>query len=106
MLVRTIATPETEIAMATVEKRSISLTSELATLVDEAVASGEFGNASEMIREALRQWKDRRDLHGYTVEELRLLWHEGLAGERARPLSDSFPSIIKQKGRERLSSRD
>ena len=106
MLVRTIATPETEIAMATVEKRSISLTSELATLVDEAVASGEFGNASEMIREALRQWKDRRDLHGYTVEELRLLWHEGLAGERARPLSDSVPSIIKQKGRERLSSRD
>lgn len=65
--------------MSNVEKRSISLTPELAAVVDQAVAGGEFGNASEVIREALRQWKDRRDLHGYTVEELRRLWDEGIA---------------------------
>ncbi|MER9304575.1 type II toxin-antitoxin system ParD family antitoxin [Mesorhizobium sp. M0496] len=42
------------------------------------VAAGEYASASEVIRDALRQWKDRRDLHGYTVEELRRLVQEGI----------------------------
>ncbi|GIT93339.1 transcriptional regulator [Jannaschia pagri] len=92
--------------MPTVEKRSISLPPELASLVDRAVAEGEFGNASEVIREALRQWKDRRDLHGYTVEELRLLWDEGQGSGTPRPLSDDYAARIKAEGRARLSGRD
>ena len=31
-----------------------------------------------MIRDALRQWKDRRDLFGYMIEELRRLVQEGI----------------------------
>ena len=88
--------------MPTVEKRSVSLPSELAAVVDDAVASGEFGNASEVIREALRQWKDRRDLHGYTVEELRALWQEGLASGPSR-LADL--EALKAEGRRRLAAR-
>lgn len=64
--------------MATVEKRSVALSPELAAAVDRAVAAGEYGNASEVIRDALRQWKERRELYGYTVEELRGLIAEGL----------------------------
>ena len=72
--------------MSTVEKRSISLPPELAAVVDQAVAAGEFGSASEVIREALRQWKERRDLLGHTVEELRMLWQQGLESGPPAPL--------------------
>lgn len=64
--------------MGHVDKRSITLSNELASVVDEAVEAGEYASASEVIREALRQWKERRDLLGYTVEELRALAQEGI----------------------------
>jgi antitoxin ParD1/3/4 len=84
--------------VSAVEKRSVSLTPELAAVVDQAVAGGEFGNASEVIREALRQWKERGDLYGYTVEELRLLWDEGVASGTARPMTGAFTDLIKRRG--------
>ena len=64
--------------MGQVDKRSITLSPELAQVVDDVVAAGEYASASEVIRDALRQWKDRRDLLGYTVEELRKLVQEGI----------------------------
>lgn len=64
--------------MPQVEKRSIALSPELAAAVDRAVAGGEYGNVSEVIRDALRQWKERRELYGYTVDELRRLVDEGM----------------------------
>jgi antitoxin ParD1/3/4 len=63
--------------MQTGEKRSITLSPELAAIVDRAVAAGEYASASEVIRDALRQWKERRDLFGYTLEDLRRLIREG-----------------------------
>ncbi|QDC00068.1 MULTISPECIES: type II toxin-antitoxin system ParD family antitoxin [Phyllobacteriaceae] len=70
--------------MGQIDKRSITLSSELATAVDEAVATGEYASASEVVRDALRLWKERRDLLGYTVEELRVLWDEGIASGPGR----------------------
>ena len=64
--------------MGHVDKRSITLSQELATAVDEAVAAGEYASASEVVRDALRLWKQRRDLYGYTLEELRALIQEGI----------------------------
>jgi antitoxin ParD1/3/4 len=64
--------------MGHVDKRSITLSPELAASVDDAVAAGEYASASEVIRDALRQWKERRDLFGYSIEELRALIQEGI----------------------------
>ena len=47
--------------MGHVDKRSITLSPELAAAVDDVVAAGEYASASEVIRDALRQWKERRD---------------------------------------------
>ncbi|MER8609835.1 type II toxin-antitoxin system ParD family antitoxin [Mesorhizobium sp. M0435] len=68
--------------MGQVDKRSITLSPELAAAVDDVVAAGEYASASEVIRDALRQWKDRRDLLGYTVEELRKMAQEGSTADR------------------------
>jgi antitoxin ParD1/3/4 len=70
--------------MANVEKLSIALTPEMAGLVRQAVASGEYATTSEVVREALREWKQRRALQPRDIEELRLLWEEGLASGPGR----------------------
>lgn len=63
--------------MATVEKMTIALTPEMAGFVRRAVAAGEYASTSEAIREAVREWKERREPLGYTVDELRALVQEG-----------------------------
>ena len=56
-------------------KISISLTDEHARMISEAVASGDYASSSEVIREALRDWRGKR-LIGR-------LWDEGIASGRA-----------------------
>jgi antitoxin ParD1/3/4 len=70
--------------MANVEKLSIALTPEMAGLVRRAVESGEYATTNEVVREALREWKQRRALQPRDIEELRLLWEEGLASGPGR----------------------
>ncbi|MER9326154.1 type II toxin-antitoxin system ParD family antitoxin [Mesorhizobium sp. M0488] len=82
--------------MGQVDKRSITLSPELARAVDDVVAAGEYASASEVIRDALRRWKDRRDLLGYTVEELRRLVQEGI---------DSGPALDGQPIMDRLRAK-
>ncbi len=92
-----------ESLMGQVDKRSITLSPELAQAVDDVVAAGEYASASEVIRDALRQWKDRRDLFGYTLDELRKLVQEGIDSGPGR-----FASMdeIKAEARRRLRSDD
>jgi antitoxin ParD1/3/4 len=47
--------------MSDVKKVSFALTTELANKVREAVRDGEYASASEVVREAIREWMDRRD---------------------------------------------
>ncbi len=58
-------------------KISISITDEHAALLGEAVRSGDYASSSEVVREALREWRTRR-LIGR-------LWDEGLASGPAAP---------------------
>jgi S-DNA-T family DNA segregation ATPase FtsK/SpoIIIE len=50
--------------MSKLEKLSISLTPELASLVRSAVTEGDYASTSEVIREALRDWKFKQKSHG------------------------------------------
>ncbi len=64
--------------MSTVKKLSIALTPEMANEVQAAVSSGDYASSSEVIREALRDWRRKRALHAQEIEELRKLWREGI----------------------------
>lgn len=59
------------------EKLSISVTSEHARLIHDAVASGDYASSSEVVREALRDWRAKR--------MLALHWDAGLASGKADP---------------------
>jgi antitoxin ParD1/3/4 len=64
--------------MSNVEKISIALTPDLALLVQQAVESGGYASTSEVIREALRDWKIKRSFREQQIEEVRSLWREGI----------------------------
>lgn len=70
--------------MPNVEKLSIALTPEMAGLVRGAVESGEYATTSEVVREALREWQQRRTLQQRDIEDLRQLWAAGLASGPGR----------------------
>ncbi len=84
-----------------VAKVSVALTTEMAELVEEAVASGDYASGSEVIRDALREWKVRRTLNFRERDELRRLWAEGLASGPGR---FSGTASIKREARRRLKA--
>jgi antitoxin ParD1/3/4 len=87
--------------MSNVQKVSVALTPEFMAMLKEAVDTGEYTSASEVIRDALRQWKQRRALEERSTEDLRDLWEEGIASGRGR-----FSSIdaIKKEAKRRAGS--
>ena len=85
--------------MASVVKISIALSSELLETVKKAVASGRYASASEVVREALRDWNLRQPLREAEVERLRTAWTEGLKSGRSQPFDIEQ---IKKRARERL----
>lgn len=88
--------------MANVEKVSIALTPEIAAVVRQAVESGEYASNSEIVREALRDWKLKRTLQRQEVEEMRRIWNEGLHSGASR-----FAGMaeIKAEARRRLEAQ-
>ena len=88
--------------MSNVEKVSVSLSHELLDSVREAVESGEYGSASEVIREALREWKLRKPLRQAEIERLRKAWDEGIASGGFEPFD---MDEILAEARARFASR-
>jgi antitoxin ParD1/3/4 len=82
-----------------VEKMSVALTPEMAAAVRDAVASGEYVSASEVVREALRLWKAHQNVREREIEELRRFWREGIESGPATPLDFAK---IKAQGRKLL----
>jgi antitoxin ParD1/3/4 len=85
--------------MPNVEKISVALTSEMAAFVRDVVESGEYASNSEVIREALRDWRQKRLLQFQNIDEVRCLWQEGI-DSGAGQYKDI--EAIKQEARRRL----
>ncbi len=64
--------------MANVEKISVALPPEMVDLIKEAVEGGTYSSSSEVIREALRDWKEKQKRKAIAIKELKRVWREGL----------------------------
>ena len=80
--------------MAKVEKLSIALTPELAATVRDALSSGQYASASELIREALREWQQKRIEREQVVAEIIRLWDEGIANGPSVPAAEAFEKLL------------
>ena len=65
---------------------NISLTPQLEQMVKTKVASGLYGSASEVLREALRLLEERDRIHAMRIEELRAEIKKGLNSGEPTPL--------------------
>ena len=90
--------------MPNVKIVNVALTPEMASMIREVVAAGECASASEVIREALHEWKFRRMQRDQAVAELGLLWDEGMASGNAVDGGEAF-ARIKSKLDARIAER-
>ena len=81
---------------------NISLPIELENRVREHVASGLYGSASEVIREALRLFEAYQVTQSGHLQALRADINQGLADVKASRVSTLDVKAIKQQGRQRL----
>jgi antitoxin ParD1/3/4 len=78
---------------------NINLTPQLEAMVREKVASGLYGSASEVVREALRLMEEQDRMRAAKLEQLRQSIREGL---ESGPAGELDIEAIKRRGRERL----
>ncbi len=65
--------------MSNVEKISIALPREMISGIKSAVESGEYATTSEVVRDAMRDWKHKRQRASLEIDELRRMVNEGVA---------------------------
>lgn len=83
--------------MSAAEKISIALPSEMATIVRNAVATGEYASSSEVIRDALRDWTHKRTLRQQGITDLRQLWQDALQDKTRGVAPDDVLNRLERK---------
>lgn len=85
--------------MSNVEKLSVALTPDMVAEVRAAVEVGDYGSVSEVVRDALRDWRLRRKLESLETEELRRLVQEGIESEPSLDADKVFARLRARFGR-------
>jgi len=83
--------------MATVEKISIALPPEMVSLVRQAVETGEYASSSEVVRDALRDWTQKRSLRQQGIDELRQVWRQALQDEASNVSAENVLDRLERK---------
>ena len=91
--------------MAAIERLTITLPAEMAGLVKRAVDEGNYASSSEVIREALRDWKVKRELQLGQLAELKADIDRGLADVAEGRVATFDANRIIARGRKLLEDR-
>lgn len=83
--------------MPSVEKISIALPTEMVAVVRQAVETGEYASSSEVVRDALRDWTQKRGMRREGMEELRKVWRQAM--------ENSSPGVSAKKVLDRLERK-
>lgn len=79
--------------MANVEKMSVAVTQEMAAMMRRLIESGEYASASEVVREALRDWAHMRSRRDQAIDEIGRHWDAGVESGSAVEGEDAFARI-------------
>ena len=77
----------------------------MAAVVRSAVEGGDYASTSEVIREALRDWKSKRAVQLHELELLKADIDKGLADVAAGRLKDFDADRIIERGKKLLATR-
>ncbi len=91
--------------MSTIERLTITMPADMAAAVKGAVEDGDYASTSEVIREALRDWRSKR---AHQLQELSLLRgdvEKGMADIAAGRVVNFEAQRIIERGRKLLGVR-
>ena len=91
--------------MAEIERLTVTLPAEMAALVRSAVDEGNYASSSEVIREALRDWKTKRAIQLHELEGLKADIDRGLTDLAEGRVQEFDPTRIIERGRTLLAGR-
>ncbi len=91
--------------MAEIERMTITLPSDMAAVVKSAVNGGDYASSSEVVREALRDWKTKRALQLQELTALKADIDRGLADLAEGRVQDFDADRIVERGRTLLAGR-
>ena len=91
--------------MSAIERMTITMPAEMAAVVKGAVEGGDYASTSEVIREALRDWKSKRAIRLHELEALKADIDKGLADVAAGRVKTFDVDGIVERGRKLLASR-
>jgi antitoxin ParD1/3/4 len=94
-----------EINMGELERLTITMPSELAAVIKTAVAEGDYASTSEVVREALRDWKIKRAIRHEEITALKADIDKGLADVAAGRLTEFNADQVVERGRKLLAAR-
>jgi antitoxin ParD1/3/4 len=91
--------------MSTIERMTITMPAEMAAVVKDAVEGGDYASTSEVVRDALRDWKAKRAVKLHELEALKAEIDKGLADVAAGRVHDFDVDEIIARGRTLLAAR-
>ena len=91
--------------MAEIERLTITLPSDMAAVVKGAVEGGDYASNSEVVREALRDWKMKRALQLEELASLKADIDRGLSDVTEGRVKEFDKAKIIERGRKLLAGR-
>ncbi len=93
------------LAMSDIERLTITLPTEMAAALRVAVAEGDYASTSEVVREAIRDWKVKRILQMQELAVLKADIDKGLADVASGRIKAFDKNNIMERGRSLLAGR-
>jgi antitoxin ParD1/3/4 len=91
--------------MPDIERLTITLPADMAATVRSAVDAGDYASTSEVVREAIREWKMKRALQLQELAALKQDIEKGLADVAAGRVKEFDADAIIARGRKLLADR-
>ena len=91
--------------MSGIERMTITMPADMAAVLKAAVEGGDYASTSEVVREALREWKLKRAMQTQEIAALKADIEMGLADVAAGKLTDFNANKIVERGRQLLAKR-
>lgn len=89
----------------TLERLTVTMPAEMAATIKQAVEDGDYASTSEVVREALREWKMRRQVMLNELSALKADIDQGLEDVAAGRVKSFDAQRIIERGRQLLAAR-
>lgn len=91
--------------MPNIQRMTITLPTDMAGAIKGAIDQGDYASSSEVVREALRDWKMKREIQLRKLKALKTEIDRGLADVTARRVANFNVERIVKRGRKASAKR-